>query len=227
MASLIPSQVRNVLLRLIEPVAASLIRSRIHPNTITTLGTGLLLASAVGYASGWVRTGGLLLLLAGIGDILDGIVARRRGMTSKFGAFYDSTLDRIGEGAIFTGLALYFLRTEAAVAANWGVMLCMIALSGSLIVSYTRARAESLGFDCKVGVAQRAERILALGIPTLLVGAGQRGQVLLIIVGVLAFVGLITVVQRITHVWRQVSATSSAGTGEGAEAPARKTARDL
>lgn len=218
MASLIPPTIRNVFLRLIEPIASSLIRGKIHPNTITTIGTGLLLASAVGYASGWVRTGGLLLLLAGIGDILDGIVARRGGLTTAFGAFYDSTLDRIGEGALFTGLGLYFLRSEAAVAPALGVTLCMIAVSGSLIVSYTRARAEALGFECKVGLAQRAERILALGIPTLLVGAGARGQVLLAIVGLLAAVSVFTVFQRIVHVWRVSSATRS---DEDAESPRR------
>jgi CDP-diacylglycerol--glycerol-3-phosphate 3-phosphatidyltransferase len=130
-------------------------------------------------------------------------VARASGRVSAFGAFYDSTLDRVGESALFAGIAVFFLRGGVpdglAVVA---VLSAVAALASGLIVSYARARAEGLGLECKVGLAQRAERILGLGAPTLFFGAGPDGRLLLAIVGLLAVMAAVTVVQRITHVYR-------------------------
>jgi len=203
--NVIPQRVKDTLVGSVGPLARALIRSGIHPNTITTLGTLLVVGSGVAFGFGEIRLGGALLLLSGIFDVLDGQVARQGGMTTTFGAFYDSTLDRVGEGAVFSGLVFYFLTGplpgELKIRA---VGAGLLALMSSLIVSYARARAESLGVECKVGIAARAERILLLGLPALFFGSGPgRPAVLLFwIVVVLAIVSAITVVQRVVHVAR-------------------------
>lgn len=190
---------------LVRAPVNALIRAGVRPNTITTFGTGLVLLSAVVYGMGHVRLGGLLLLASGIADTLDGQVARAAAMETKFGAFYDSTLDRVGDGATFIGIAVYFM-TAADVA--WrvpAVIACMVAILASLLVSYARARAEGLGIDCKVGIAQRAERIILLGLVSLLFGAAARAQILEGAVLVLALASVITVVQRFVYVYRVAS----------------------
>lgn len=187
------------------PLVRALIRGGVHPNVITTLGTVVVVASGTAFGLGEIRLGGLLLLMSGVFDIIDGQVARQGAMTTTFGAFYDSTLDRVGESAVFAGLALYFLRgglpPELVTA---GVAAAITALAASLLVSYARARAEALGVECKVGIAARAERILLLGVPALVFGGGTRadGVLLFWIVVVLALVSAITVVQRVVHVAR-------------------------
>jgi len=186
----------------VNPLVDRLIRAGVRPNTITTVGTGLVLASAVAYGFGHVRLGGLILLLSGVADTLDGQVARGGAMVTRFGAFYDSTLDRVGDGATFIGIGAYLLMAPDVAYRVPAVILCMVAILSSLLVSYARARAEGLGIDCKVGIAQRAERILGLGVASLLVGAGPRALVLEGIVGVLAVASTITVVQRFVYVYR-------------------------
>ena len=119
----------------VSPLVDRLIRAGVRPNTITTIGTGLVLISAVVYASGHIRIGG---------------------------AFYDSTLDRVGDGATFIGIGAFLLTSPDVAYRTPAVILCMVAILGSVLVSYARARAEGLGLDCKVGIAQRAERVLGL-----------------------------------------------------------------
>jgi CDP-diacylglycerol--glycerol-3-phosphate 3-phosphatidyltransferase len=198
--TLIPGFLRRGLEATIDPIVTALIKARVSPNVITTFGTLVLLGSGAAFGFGAVHVGGLLLLLSGVMDMLDGRVARRGNVVSKFGAFYDSTLDRVGESALFGGIAVYFV--TGGVADAWRVpalISALVALSAGLTVSYARARAEGLQMDCKVGVAQRAERILGLGAPTLFFGAGPGGFLLLGVVTVLA---VITVGQRIVHVYR-------------------------
>lgn len=203
--NVIPQRVKDGFVRFIGPLARLLIRRGVHPNMITTIGTLVVISSGVAFGIGAIRLGGLLLLLSGLFDLLDGQVAREGGKTTAFGAFYDSTLDRVGEGAVFTGLTFYFLAGPLpsdlrgrAVAAS------LVALIASFLVSYTRARAESLGVENRVGIAARAERLLLLGIPTLVFGAGpgRQGLLLFWIVAVLAIVSAITVIQRVVHVAR-------------------------
>jgi CDP-diacylglycerol--glycerol-3-phosphate 3-phosphatidyltransferase len=185
-----------------SPIAGWLLRSHIRPNTLTTLAALLVVISAGAFAFGWVRCGGGLLLASGIADTLDGKLARDGGMTSKFGAFYDSTLDRVGDGATFIGIAVYLLRAPGV---RWRIetaVLCMVAILSTLLVSYARARAEGLGLECKVGLVQRAERILVIGVPSVLVAAGPRGIVLQVIVALLAVFSTVTVVQRVVYVRR-------------------------
>src|SRR5438132_132317 len=141
--NVIPQRVRDGFGKLIEPLAVVFIRLHIRPNLITTVGTLVVIASATAFGLGWVRPGGLLLLVSGLFDLLDGRVARRADMTTTFGAFYDSTLDRVGEAALFGGIALYFLRGGVPPGRlTFAVVACLVALAASLIVSYTRARAE-------------------------------------------------------------------------------------
>ncbi len=212
--NVIPQAVKDGFVGLTGPVVRALIRGGVRPNTITTVGALVVVGSAVAFGMSAIRLGGALLLASGLIDILDGQVARHGGLSSTFGAFYDSSLDRVGEAALFAGIALHFLRgglpPDAVV---WGVMLAIAALSASLLVSYTRARAEALGLECKVGIAARAERIVVLGAPTLLFGAGRDGRLLLWIVAVLALATTITVIQRIVHVARLVGAAAKQPAG--------------
>lgn len=184
----------------VNPLVQRLIRSGVRPNTITTVGTGLVLVSAVAYATGHIRLGGALLLLSGVADTLDGQVARSGAMVTRFGAFYDSTLDRVGDGATFIGIGAFLLTAPDVAYRVPAIILCMVAILGSLLVSYARARAEGLGLDCKVGIAQRAERILGLGIASLVFGAGPQALLLEAIVALLALASMITVVQRFIYV---------------------------
>jgi CDP-diacylglycerol--glycerol-3-phosphate 3-phosphatidyltransferase len=202
--NVIPQRVKDGVVELTAPLARALIRGGVHPNLLTTLGTLVLIASGVTFGLGDIRLGGALLLGSGVFDILDGQVARQGGMTTTFGAFYDSTLDRVGESAVFAGLAFYFLRGGLPPErAMLGAGVAITALVASLLVSYTRARAEGLGVECKVGIAARAERILLLGLPAVVLGPD--GALLFWIVVVLALVSAITVVQRIVHVARVAS----------------------
>ena len=194
----------------VDPLVQRLIRSGVRPNTITTIGTGLVLVSAVAYATGHIRIGGALLLLSGVADTLDGQVARAGAMVTRFGAFYDSTLDRVGDGATFIGIGAFLLTAPDVAYRVPVVIMCMVAILGSLLVSYARARAEGLGLDCKVGIAQRAERVLGLGVASLLAGAGPHALLLEAMVTLLAFASIITVVQRFVYVYRHAGRVDEA-----------------
>jgi CDP-diacylglycerol--glycerol-3-phosphate 3-phosphatidyltransferase len=201
---LITKPVERVFYAVTRPIVAALIRAGVPPNVITTVGTLLVVVSAAAYGAGSVRLGGLLYLISGIVDTLDGAVARANGQVTKFGAFYDSTLDRVGDGATFMGVAVFFLLAPpgGVVYRELAIVISMVAILASLLVSYARARAEGLGLDCRVGLVQRAERILLLGIPSVLFGAGPEGRLLFWIVLVLALASVITVVQRFVYVYQ-------------------------
>jgi CDP-diacylglycerol---glycerol-3-phosphate 3-phosphatidyltransferase len=194
----------------VNPLVERLIRAGVRPNTITTIGTGFVLVSAVVYATGHVRLGGLLLLLSGVADTLDGQVARGGAMVTRFGAFYDSTLDRVGDGATFIGIGAFLLTAPDVAYRTPAVILCMVAILASVLVSYARARAEGLGLDCKVGIAQRAERILGLGLASVIFGAGPHALLLEVIVALLAVASIITVVQRFVYVHRHAGRVDQA-----------------
>ena len=201
--NVIPQSVKDGFVRLVGPLARAFIRAGVHPNVITTIGTLIVVASGVAFGFGEIRLGGLLLLASGLFDILDGQVARLGGMTTTFGAFYDSTLDRVGESAVFAGLAIYFERGGVPPGRETlAMVLALGALAMSLLVSYARARAEGLGLECTVGIAGRAERILLLGAPALFFGPGRDGVLLFWIVAILALAATVTVVQRVLHVAR-------------------------
>lgn len=185
---------------LVEPVARVLGRLGVHPNTVTIIGTLLLLGVGVLFGLGYLRLGGWLLLAVAPVDFLDGTLARATGKQSRFGAFLDSTLDRLSDAALLSGLLAYAVRQQA-----WmDLGLLVVSLVATLMISYTRARAEALGFPCKVGLLSRLERIVLIGV---LLGLGLHA----FLVWALALCSVITVIQRIVYVYvmsrRDVSAS--------------------
>jgi CDP-diacylglycerol--glycerol-3-phosphate 3-phosphatidyltransferase len=199
---LIPNRLRQLLETSLGPLVDGLIVARVNPNTLTTIGFLTLVASAVAFGFAQIRLGGGLLLLSGVMDMLDGRVARGGGGMSKFGAFYDSTLDRVGEAALMTGITVFFMNGGVPAGwAVWAVLASTIAMASGIIVSYARARAEGLMLECEVGLVQRAERILGLGVPTMFFGAGRDGILLLSIVTILGLLAVVTIIQRINHVY--------------------------
>jgi len=146
----------------VRPIERASIALRLSPTTFNLLGAAFGGAAGVCFATGRVNLGGWAVLMGGAADVLDGRIARARGMANERGAFLDSTLDRFAEVGAFVGLAVMF-RDSAASAA-----IVATALGGSLLVSYARARGNSVGVDCKVGIMQRAERLLLIGFGALL-----------------------------------------------------------
>jgi CDP-diacylglycerol--glycerol-3-phosphate 3-phosphatidyltransferase len=196
---LLPDWLKSGYLRLIEPVAEELVRYDVHPNTITTVGTLCTIAVGVLYGLGHIRLGGWLLGVTALFDVLDGMVARRTGRTSVFGAFYDSTLDRVADGFVLGGLAVFFATRPEW----WGVPMvgmCVLALVGSFVTSYTRARAEGLGIDARVGILQRPERVVLLSAPQAFFGLAFHGLVLIAIIVLLTVTAWITAAQRVRAV---------------------------
>ena len=199
---LVTKSLERAYLGLTEPVVTWLLNRRVRPNTLTTVGALLVAISAVAFGFGWIRSGGALLLVSGVVDTFDGQVARRGGLVSKFGAFYDSTLDRVGDGATFIGIAAYLLKAPGVAFRVETAVVCMIAILSSLLVSYARARAEGLGLDCQVGIVQRAERMIMIGVPSVIVGPGPNGIVLQGLAVLLAILSTVTVVQRFAYVYQ-------------------------
>ena len=181
-----------------------LARTGVTPAALTLAGLVLHIGSGVLIAPGHLRSGGILLLVAAVCDGLDGALARRTQRVSRFGAFLDSTVDRIDETVVLGGIAVFFLRRGDVASMVWNAV-ALLGLAGSLITSYTRARAEGLGLDCKVGVFERPERV-ALTVLGLLLGARVLGPA----IGLLAVLSWITVVQRIHHVRRVLGGESAA-----------------
>ena len=196
------SALREPVYRIIEPVTQWLIRRRVHPNAITVMGFAVTVAGALMYSRDHVREAGLLLLLGGLCDVFDGRVARVSGLASKFGSFFDSTLDRISEIAMYLGLMTLYNAYQLEFIDIWMIYIIALALGGSLMVSYTRAKAESLGFDCNVGLMQRGERILLLGFGSLIFGLAWDGMVLTTIIVIVAVLTNATAVQRMFWVYR-------------------------
>ncbi len=187
-------------LRVIAPVADLLVRHRVSPNAITTVGTICTMVSGVIFATGHIRTAGWFLGLTALFDVLDGTVARRTGRSSTFGAFYDSTLDRVADGFVLGGLAVFY-GVNAAHHSPVMLSITIAGLIGTFLTSYTRARAESLGLDAKVGIMQRPERVTLLSAPQAFFGLALNGWVLAGIVTLLAVTAWITAIQRILFVY--------------------------
>lgn len=186
-------------LRLIEPVADYLVRHRVNPNVITTIGTLCTIAAAVIYAFGHISIAGWVLGLTALFDVLDGTVARRTGRETKFGAFYDSSLDRVSDGMILGGLTVFYATNTPRHSVAM-VIICLLAIIGTFLTSYTRARADALGIDARVGMLQRPERVVLLSAPQAFFGLAFHGLVLAAIVILLAVTSWITAVQRIAFV---------------------------
>jgi len=178
-------------------VTNRLIESRLTPNAISLTGFALCLVAAVLVWQDEYVLGGLAFMVGSVCDALDGRYARASGKGTSFGAFLDSTLDRLEEGVVLTAVAANF--SEAG--DDLAVAAVVVAVMASLMVSYTRARAEALGVECKVGIADRAVRVVILSAGLVL---ADIGDVLEITVYVLAALALVTVGQRIWHVRDQL-----------------------
>lgn len=188
---------RQHLAPMFDPLIALLARTKVSPDLLTALGMVLNVVAGALIALGEPFWGGVVMtLLAMPLDVLDGGVARKRGVRSTFGTFLDSTVDRVAEGAILGGVAVLFAQRQMVV----GVALAFAALIGTYLVSYTRARAEGLGLDCTVGVFGRLGRfvVLALG----LLAASVFPEALLIMVALLTLFSFYTTGERVVHVYR-------------------------
>ena len=202
---ILPDWLKNGYLKVIDPVANWLVRRGIHPNTITVIGTLCTVAGGVVYATGHISTGGWFLGITALFDVLDGTVARRSNKSSTFGAFLDSSLDRVADGALFAGLTVFYALNPAHRNVPM-VAVCLAGLIGSFMTSYIRARAEALGMDAKVGMVQRPERFVLLSVPQAFFGLALNGWVLGLIIVFLTVTAWITVVQRMMFVYRQTNA---------------------
>jgi CDP-diacylglycerol--glycerol-3-phosphate 3-phosphatidyltransferase len=188
--------------KVLEPIVAILASFGVAPLLVSLFGVAFSVWGAVLVARGSLLAGGVFLLIAGLCDVLDGDLARRTGKASPFGAFIDSTLDRVSEFVYFGGILLYVVGRSNGYA-HWEPVMILLALMGSVLTSYARARAEGIGVECKVGVMERPERIALLALGLI---AGYR--FLMAVMILLAATSLFTVVQRVRHVHRVSAARS-------------------
>lgn len=184
--------------KFMAPVGRFVGRSRISPNAVTILGLLIQIGAAALILEGAIVAAGLVAIVAAIFDVLDGAVAKARGLTSNFGAFLDSTTDRLADALYFLPIAwLYAVDPDIPARDDeWVAALALATLVLAFMVSYVKARAEGLGFKCDVGIAERAER-------SLIVIAGLILNLIPITLGILAVASVITVVQRIAYVYKQ------------------------
>lgn len=210
---------RDPVYRVIDPAVRALVRWRIHPNVITTVGFVVTLCAGWFFHLDRVRLAGFLVLLSGLIDVFDGRVARESGLASKFGSFYDSTLDRLSEIVVYLGLLSLYNYYGAELLDIGMIYVVLLAMGGSLMVSYTRARAEAMGVDCSVGIMQRAERLVLLGGTALVFGLSLGVLPLNIAILAVAVLSLVTTAQRIIWVYQRAGGVplGTEGTASDAE----------
>ncbi|MGM9845293.1 MAG: CDP-alcohol phosphatidyltransferase family protein [Muribaculaceae bacterium] len=197
----------------INPFVRLLIKMGVTPNIVTTIGLlGNAAATAVliyatmqlavsGPDYGMLTLAGALIIGFSLFDMLDGQVARLGGMTSTFGALYDSVLDRYCEMLTLGGIAFFLL----GIGSIWGALITFLALIGSVMVSYVRARAEGLDIECKVGLMQRPERVVVTAIALIAAGIAKEPMVLIVAMGIIAVLANLTAFWRVAHCHRQLS----------------------
>jgi CDP-diacylglycerol---glycerol-3-phosphate 3-phosphatidyltransferase len=184
--------------RVIEPIARALLRAGVSPDAVTVLGTVGVVAAAIGFgARGEFLVAALVVAVFALVDTLDGTMARLRGYSTRFGALLDSVMDRIGDGAVFGALVFWYATSGEPVTVVAG-LLCLVAAQ---VISYVKARAQSVGLPCDVGIVERAERLLLVGVGALATGLGV-GWALPAALWLLAVLSIATVVQRIIYVRR-------------------------
>ncbi len=221
---LLPDWIKNGYLRLVDPVANWMVRKGVHPNTITVFGTLCTVVGGVIYATGHIRTGGWFLGLTALFDVMDGTVARRSNQSSTFGAFLDSTLDRVADGFVLGGLAVFYATSQVHRSVPM-LLVALLGLVGAFMTSYTRARAEALGLDAKVGLLQRPERVVLLSAPQAFFGLVFHGWVLAIIITILTVTAWITVIQRVVYVYSATTRAEKAAARTESEVRPRFFAR--
>ena len=191
-------------LRVLRPLANMFIRLGFRPDWLTLIGLGFSIGAAIVFASGHLALGAAVMMFAGLCDILDGQVAREGSRETKFGGLLDSTTDRYAEIFLYFGIGYYLISRD-----EWiPVGVLFFAITGSLMVSYVRARAEGLGEECKVGFMQRPERLCALGLGCLI---GHEGLVMVLVL--LAVTTNYTVIERLNYIRCKLNA-SPAVTGD-------------
>ena len=192
---------RGFVTRLFTPLARLLLRWGVTPDAVTIAGTvGVAAGALVLYPLGHLFWGTLFITLFVFSDVIDGIMARMKGHEGSWGNFLDSTLDRIADGAVFAGVAIWFFTGGHNTAIAVAALACLVL---GMLVSYARAKAESLGFTANVGIAERAERLVSVLVVTGLTGLGLPEGFLLAVLLVLAAASVVTVYQRLRTVHRQ------------------------
>lgn len=201
------SRFRGLMTRLWTPLADALLRAGVSPDAVTITGTLVVVVTALwAFPTGHLLLGGVLIAVFTLTDSIDGVMARRSGRSGPWGAFLDSTLDRFGDAAIFAGLVLWY---TGAGDSRADAVLALVCLVLGSVVPYARARAEGLGMTASVGIAERADRLLAVLAATILVGAGLPGVVMTVVLALLAVASAVTVVQRMATVRRQARQVTS------------------
>lgn len=180
-----------------EPLMAILKRSRLKPNTLTWIGLAMSIIAAGTIATNHLLISGFLVLLSGLFDILDGALARLTNQTTRFGALLDSTFDRISDAVLLLGLLALYISSGGTLE----IVLIFLALVGSFLTSYVRARAEGIGIDCPIGLFTRAERVIILTLG-LVLNQFYKFSILIALL-VLAVLGFVTVGQRLFYVWQK------------------------
>ena len=199
---------RGFFTALFTPLARWLLKIGVSPDAVTVIGTaGVVTGALVFYPLGQLWWGTLFITAFIFSDVLDGIMARMRDSGGRWGNFLDSTLDRIADGALFAGLAVWFFTGGANLPIAVTAMVCLVL---GMVVSYARAKAESLGFTANVGIAERAERLVSVLVVTGFTGLGLPEVVLLVTLLLLALASFITVIQRVASVRRQALGEPSA-----------------
>jgi CDP-diacylglycerol---glycerol-3-phosphate 3-phosphatidyltransferase len=207
MAKIFQVSARAGFARVVDPIARRLLRLGVTPNAVTVAGTVGVLVGALGFgARGDLIPAVLIVTFFALTDVLDGTMARMRGGSTRFGAFLDSSMDRVADGAVF-GAVAYWLATQGD---HGGLVAALLCLVGGQLVSYVKARAEGLGMTCNVGIAERLERLIVVGVGGLLAGFGLTWA-LPAALWLLAVLSFVTVGQRIAHVRRQAMAADRAG----------------
>jgi len=195
---LLPDSVKERFRESVSPIINLCVKYNLNPNIFTSISLLICIYSAYQFGRGSLRLGALFLLLGGFFDMVDGSVARASDRVTRFGALFDSTLDRYAEITVFFGIGYYFV-SQHTQGSSTGLLVSMavfIALAGSIMVSYVRARAEGLGFECKIGLLQRSERLLLVGL-----GALICEFTLILAMIIIAIFANFTAIQRIVHIW--------------------------
>lgn len=185
------------------PLATWLLRHRVTPDMVTIAGTlGVMIGGLVFYPLGELFWGTIFITVFIFSDVIDGIMARQQQRKGSWGGFLDSTLDRFADGALFAGVAIWFFTGGENDAIGIAAVLCLVV---GMLVSYIRAKAESLGFNANVGIAERAERLVSLLVATGLVGLGVPEVLLLVVLVLLTLASCVTIGQRMHAVRKQAT----------------------
>jgi len=196
---IIPEKLQHACIDLLSPLIKIFAKWGLTPNAFTIGGMVITAMAAAAFVLGQIRWGGILLLVGGLCDVIDGNLARATDKASPFGALFDASVDRYAEFFLFFGIMAHYVQTGKF----WTGVVAFFALCGSMMVSYCRARAESLGFDCRTGIMQRPERIVILG-----AGALFHPAALVVALWLVAILANYTALQRIRHAYSQGSAKS-------------------